>query len=773
MANRSFLSSEQLQEAQEILNPPLTTPDRDIRKGSSFFSFSFSHWLGVELEEKLQAYPEWKEIHPILLGSWAREELAPKSDIDLLFCGDEATVKSFVDKVQETGLKLRYRMPQDPQDWTVGVEAFDVLALLKARPLTAEGAKKLYEQQRAIWSKKKTWRIQLLKAVKKERQERARRYDSITNYLEPNIKYGPGSLRDLEQGLQIYELFSEKFVNPAHALDVLKYYRQYLLNIRQKLHLEGMGDILVSTAQFDMAKWLGFKTHKDFMRDLQRGLSRVNFYSDWIVAVAESSEKELQETERLVFKKPADLITALHKNSSVLMQKKVREHLDTFFTAKNLKSSAKLRGEILKKVLDIKAEDEFLVSVFRSRLIDKLVPEFSRLVGYVQHDQYHRFTADSHIMQACREVKRLYRKPASLGPLKFLSKKLTAYDWQVLSWSCLYHDLAKGMDSHDHSEAGVKFVQQDFKAFGFSKKFTDDVKWMVKNHLELSQAAFRKNSKDPKVWQELRAMGAEGSVLNRLALFTAVDIRATNPEAWNDWKASLLKELVLNLESKKAEGFFHFSKFKNKKGLKLPLEIFEELGLSLIESISVEEISQDLLDTEKSEIDLPPKIVKTKKNEIWVRFHQKRDRKGVLVDFVTQLYSLGLGIRHASIHTLPKVGIYDWFQLQTSKTPQQIAQLLKANLKAKEIPRPKFDQIQWVSADEKEWVLSFKGPDQSGLLAAATKAITELDLSIRSAQVHTWGRQVDDVFFIKPRVDVERSAVLEKLQLDLGSQSHK
>ena len=102
MANRSFLSSEQLQQAQEILNPPLTTPDRDIRKGSSFFSSSFSHWLGVELEEKLQAYPEWKEIHPILLGSWAREELAPKSDIDLLFCGDEATVKSFVDKVQET-----------------------------------------------------------------------------------------------------------------------------------------------------------------------------------------------------------------------------------------------------------------------------------------------------------------------------------------------------------------------------------------------------------------------------------------------------------------------------------------------------------------------------------------------------------------------------------------------------------------------------------------------------------------------------------------------
>ncbi|MFS4459880.1 HD domain-containing protein [Bdellovibrio sp. HCB2-146] len=770
MANKSFLSSDKLQLAQEILNPPLMTPDGDVRKISVFSSQSFSHWLEAELEERMQSHPEWKEIHPILLGSWARGELAPKSDIDLLFCGDEALVKSFVDKVQEQGLKLRYRVPQDPQDWTVGVEAFDVLALLKARPLTAEGAKKLYEQQRRIWSKKKTLRTQLLKAVKKERSERASRYDSITNYLEPNIKYGPGSLRDLEQGLQIYDLFAEKFVNPAHALDVLKYYRQYLLGIRQKLHLEGMGDILVSTSQFDMAKWLGFKSHKDFMRDLQRGLSRVNFYSDWIVAVAESSEAELKKTERSSFKKPADLSLALHKNSNVLVQKKVREHLDELFPEKNLKKNAKLRGDILKKVLDIKASDEFLVSVFRSRLIDKLVPEFLRLVGWVQHDQYHRFTADSHIMQACREVKRLYRKPSSLGPLKFLHAKLTSYDWQVLSWSCLYHDLAKGLEGHDHSEAGVKFVQSDFKSFGFSKQFTDDVKWMVKNHLELSQAAFRKNSKDPKVWQELRLMGVEGAALNRLALFTAVDIRATNPEAWNDWKASLLKELVLNLESKKAEGFFHFYKFKNKKGLSLPLEIFEELGLSLIESISVEELSQDLLQAEKSETDLQPKILKTKKGETWVRFHQKRDRKGVLVDYVTQLYSLGLGVRHASIHTLPKVGVYDWFQLQTTKSPQQITQLLKANIKSKELPHPKFDQIQWVSADDKEWVLSFKGPDQSGLLAAATKALSDLDLSIRGAQVHTWGRQVDDVFFLRASSGIERTAVIEKLQKDLGSE---
>ncbi len=142
-----------------------------------------------------------------------------------------------------------------------------------------------------------------MKAVKDERKKRAQRFDSITNYLEPNIKFGPGGLRDLEQGLQIYELFAEKFTHPGHALNVLQYYRSYWLSLRQKLHLEGHGDILSSAVQFDLGQWMGFKSHKDFMRDLQRGLSRVHFYSDWIVRVAEASEKELKHLENLEFKK--------------------------------------------------------------------------------------------------------------------------------------------------------------------------------------------------------------------------------------------------------------------------------------------------------------------------------------------------------------------------------------------------------------------------------------------------------------------------------------
>lgn len=302
-------------------------------------------------------------------------------------------------------------------------------------------------------AEKKLRRI-LLKALREERKNREKRYDSITNYLEPNIKFGPGGLRDLEQGLQVYELFSEKFTNPSHALNVLNYYRSYLLSLRQKLHLEGGGDILSSSMQFELGQWMGFKSHKDFMRSLQRGLSRVHFYSDWIVAVAETSEGSVKHIESMDFLDPFDLIQSLKENSSVVVQKKVREHIDELFPDNKVQKLARVRGQLLNEVLDVDATDDFLVSVFRSRLIDKLIPEIRRLVGYVQHDQYHRFTADSHIMQACREVKRLYRKPRELGVLKHLHSKLSEYDWKVLSWACLFHDLAKGLDSGDHADLG-------------------------------------------------------------------------------------------------------------------------------------------------------------------------------------------------------------------------------------------------------------------------------------------------------------------------------
>lgn len=746
---KTYLSDEQWEKAQELFPPVFWTPNGDVRFTSYFGGPQFAGWLSSQLEEKLKSYPEFLECEPVLLGSWSRGELCPLSDIDILFCGPEVKVKSLTDKLHQAGLKLRYRMPKNPEDWTEGVESFDILALWKAKPLSSAAASKLLLQQKRLWENKTKLRPKLLKDLLQERGQRAERYNSISNYLEPNLKYGPGGLRDIEQALQVYDLYSDKFQHQGHALSVLNYHKAYLLTLRQKLHLMGFGEVLVNTAQFDLAKVFNFKSHKEFMRDLERGLSRSHFYVNWIFAVAESSGKKLEEIRSIKFKNAKDLVQVLQKYPNPLGQQKVRANMDFFLAEEDIAKNSRWFGKVLQQMLDPKTSKDFVVCVFDSRLIDKILPSIRHLVGYVQHDQYHRYTADVHIMQACLMLKEIYKNPKALGPLAVFHKDLTPEDWKILSWSALYHDLAKGLHSEDHSDQGVEILKKDFKKYGFSKKFTEEVGWMVKNHLELSIAAFRKNPKAKSTWEHLEENGVKGQRLKRLALFTVMDICATNPEAWNEWKGRLLRDLVEALNAPSTKNYFSLKTSLQKKKFKGLEDVLEDFDDFLLQSISAPVLAADLKKAREGQESLSPLVVK-KGKEVWVRFHAKKDQEGLLADYVQRLYSLGLGIRHASIQTLAGVGVYDWFQVVTSKAPQVIEKILKnSQSPQKEIPNVVYDQIEWVSIDDDEWVLSFRGKDQSGFLSSATARLAQEGLNIKSARVHTWGQQVNDIFIVK------------------------
>lgn len=746
--SKTFLSPEQWEKANEVFPPVFWTPNGDVRFTGYFGGSQFAGWLSSQLEEKLKSYPGFAECEPVILGSWSRGELCPLSDIDILFCGPEDKVKRLTDELHQAGLRIRYRVPQDPDDWTKGVESFDILSLWKAKPLSSASASKLLMQQKRLWENKTKLRGKLLKDLLQERKQREVRFNSISNYLEPNLKYGPGGLREIEQAQQVYELFSEKFQNPGHALSVLNYHKAYLLTLRQKLHLMGCGEVLVNTAQFDLAGFFNFKSHKDFMRDLERGLSRSHFYVNWIFAVATSSQKALDKTRALPFTKPEDLVSALRTYPNPLGQQKVRENLDRLLPEKTVAKSARLFGKTLQEMLDPKTSKEFVVSVFDSRLIDKILPAIRHLVGYVQHDQYHRYTADVHIMQACLVLKDVYKNPKALGPLSVFHENLTAEDWKILSWSALYHDLAKGLHSEDHSGLGVEILRRDFKKYGFAKGFTEEVAWLVKNHLELSIAAFRKNPKAKKTWEELEKIGAKGPRLMRLAVFTVMDICATNPEAWNEWKGRLLRDLVEAMNAPSTQNYFTLKSSLQKKkfkGLEVVLNDFDDF---LLQSLSAPVLAEDLKKARQATESLSPIVVK-KGKELWVRFHAKVDQEGLLAEYVQRLYSLGLGIRHASIQTLSGVGVYDWFQVNTSKSPQVIEKMLKHSQGHKDTPKVIYDQVEWVSLDDDEWILSFKGKDQAGFLSSATKALASTGFNIKSARVHTWGHQVNDIFILK------------------------
>jgi [protein-PII] uridylyltransferase len=800
MAAKSYLSRKQFQEADGVIQPPLSAPTGNESEASQLYSLQFSKWLAEKLHARLSAHPDWQSAGPVALGSWARGELCPKSDVDLLFCGNEDAVKRLVGDFAKQGVKLRYRMPEDPHDWTKGVLPFDILALFAAVPYTAAAEVELSIQKSAL--NNQAFRKSLLRAMTLERKSRTERYDSIANFLEPNLKFGPGALRDLEQALTTIELFPDQYNRVSHesrhAREVLLYYKRFFLLVRQRLHLsEGGGDVLAAPEQRLISEWLGYTDTKEFMREIQKGLTRVSFYADWVIAQAVASKAKLAEVEARPLKTVRQLFEALEEDPSVMMQSRVRNSADEVFAkVAQLKDRTverligRLIGRKLSEFISPNGNERTLVALIRSRLIDHCVNDFRRIVGQVQHDQYHRFSVDAHITQALRELSRMRARPSLAGRMKALVKSLSDQDWQILAFSCLYHDIAKGRVGH-HAELGVAVAQTDMERFGKSETFVREVSWIVEQHLILSSAAFRENSRSPRTWQKLAEKGAVGRRLTRLAVFTIVDIRATNPDAWTPWKERLLAELVEQLTRPEASLFLDFSTRIKKdfflisgpSGRDLAERLSETLDPFLISSLPRSALIADFKAvyeasgasaTATGGSSLAPLVVQVRSGaQTWIRFHSPVDRAGLFLEFVTQLTQSGLPVRHASIQTSSDLGVYDWFEVKTKRPASEVRRLLAASAKITPTLRPahfakvRFDSIELVSTSDKDWVISFRGKDQAGALSEAVRVLFEEGLTIHWAKVHTWGRQIDDVFSVS-RDERSVGDLLKKLHSELA-----
>lgn len=749
MATRSFLLNGDQEDGLRALLEGAQFPG-----GIHSSRARFARWLEERLLQRLSTYGDIKPLKPVLLGSWSRHELSPKSDIDLLFAGPEDQVKEFVGKAFKDGLKLRSRTPESAHDWSVGVEPFDILALHSARALFPENSAEI-EAQRALAIKNKR---KILAAVRKEREERRKRQDSISNYLEPNLKFGAGGLRDIEQALALRPLFEEAFTDTSdYPFKVLLQIKEEFLFLRHLLHLIGSGDVLSAHDQIEIAKHLKMESPQTLMKFVQSELERASFYADWAVAnCAAGKAKRLQARKGL--NSMTEAINRLREDPSILRQYEIRLTADKL--AKDL--NAQETGKALQKAVSGDEKDAYLVALHRTRILEVLIPDIKPLKGLVQHDHYHRFTADAHLVQTLREVQRAKSSKRVFGVISQLNRELKEADWWTLKLTALFHDLAKGRKG-DHSTEGAQLVEQYFDKWKYPAPLKDDVQWLVQNHLLLSTAAFRQNPQAQTTWRRLFDRGVEGKRLILLALFTAIDIRATNPEAWTPWKAQLMLNLVRNLQSPEAQSLHKHMEFARKQGWTEAEETLTLLDPELLQMLPPKIIVEDLSQASQALMDLPTKVLRTKDGRTWVRFHRKEDQPGLFFSFVRQLFGLGLSIQLSSVHTLDGIGVYDWFCLKTEKPLRQLNTWL-ANVKpsATEVPRVRFQSIDLMAQDEEEWILSFKGKDQRGLLLAAASALHEERLSIRWARVHTWGQQVEDVFSVRPFGEVQ--GLLERLR---------
>jgi [protein-PII] uridylyltransferase len=707
-----------------------------------------------KIEAELFAIPGWQESHPMALGSWARGELSPRSDLDMLFIGDEKKTAEVVRSFQENGYKIRARTPEDLKDWTKGVQSKDILSLLIFKAFTDRG-RELGEEQRQLILRNARLRRGVFFDVLKERRERNRRYDSLNNFLQPNIKQGPGGLRDIDQSLQVLTLLDplkQLATEEHHARKALEESKQFLLQVREHLHLAGFQDQLIASEQKEIGLKLGFKSQKDFMKKVSQTFSRAHFYSDWIFEYLRVSASRRREVEKYTANRPKDLMLRLRKNSSILTQQWVRSKMDSIHQSK---VSEKERGRLLREAVLYRSSDELTKAVFQSQWIRKLCPQIKPLIGYVQHDQYHRLAAEAHLMQAVREVKRVWKSKKKLGRLAWIHQHLSARDWEILSWAALYHDLGKGREGLDgHADLGELWAEKDLLGFGLRPELVNEVAFLVKNHLQLSIAAFRKNPQDSKTWKEFFELGFNSRRVLLLAAFTVIDIRATNPEAWTDWKSNLLSDCVKALENPEKKEFYFFTQslatqFSKKLG--------ENIDPVLIHYFNKRTIEKDLLSIRS--MGLQVRVLRDRQKKVWLRFSTPKDETGLVAKFVRALFMTGVSIQQALIQTLPEVGVYDLFQIGEVKSPTQVLRRVEVGLASaseESPPEVVFRRIEIVSENEDEVVLSFQGTDQRGLLWAVASRLQEHGVSIRSARVHTWGRQIEDLIHVRPRPNLHQ-----------------
>ena len=739
MATKSYLSKDQIKEAQSGF---LRLSPTSIRKSFSEPKVAqLSRWMGEKLFESLTAVKDWQLSEPIALGSWARDELSPRSDIDLLFVGEETYVKKVVQHFQEAGLPIRSRVPKNPKDWSVGVEEFDVLALLRAKALCPAAEMKLDAQLKKLRPRIQKNSKSYLKAMLQERKERNERYDSMTNYLEPNLKFGPGGLRDLDQAMSCLTLFPEKYEERSDIVQRLGEFKQFLLMVRQRLHLLGYQDVLAAQAQQELYELFGYLNIQEFMSEVQFALSEVAFYADWMIEKAQVRvSKELPDSWSL-----NSALEFLNKKASTIHQESIRSANLSLPPAKNI-------GRLLNKYWVTKGTEENLRSAFRARIPHRIFKELERVSGLVQHDQYHRYAVDAHSLQVMREVQRLRKKHNHLGKkLESFVKSLSARDWEILLWTALYHDLCKGRQG-DHSTEGAKLSKKEMTKLGFSLRTTVEVSWMVENHLLISKAAFKMNPREPATWQTLFDEGVRKRRIVNLGIFTALDIRGTNPDAWNDWKSGLLAELLENLQSPKASKYLKIIEKYEKDGQVLDKKFFNSIDPRLIEKLPVKLLAEDVAKLKKLKEPADPLVIAEDKNRYWIRFHWPEDKDGLFLSFVHAIHSAGGSVSEAFIQSYEDQGVYDWFRISSSSNKTMLSKLLSKLIHSEidpDWPEPKFEKISLVQHKDGEAIISFRGKDQRGALMGAAHALYEAGMPIIWAKVNTWGRQLDDVFAVR------------------------
>jgi [protein-PII] uridylyltransferase len=533
----------------------------------------------------------------VAVGGYGRGELAPYSDIDLLFLlpykqtpHTEQVIESLLYPLWDLGLKIGQStrsvaecLRHAKSDLTVRT------SLIEARYLWGEEALFRELKNRFDAELVRGTAAQFVEAKLAERDARHRRVGDSRYKLEPNIKEGKGGLRDLHTlfwlGKYIYRIDDVAKLVDLRVLSAEESQRfvraeNFLWTVRCHLHyLAGRAEErLTFDLQTEIGRRMGYTDHagsrgvERFMKHYFLIAKDVGDLTRIFCAILEADQKRKRrlpwvrwgigrrgldgfvlDGERLTIasedffeKDPVALIRLFH----VAQRAELDIHPRALRRAsqslrlidKRLREDPEANRLFLEILTSPKDPETALRRMNEAGVFGRFIPDFGRVVAQMQYDMYHHYTVDEHTLFAIGILHHI-----ESGQLKDELPLATALAGTIVSRRALYlavllHDIAKGRGG-DHSVLGERIALKLGPRLGLTAEETETVAWLVRWHLLMSGTAFKRDIGDPRTIADFVDRVQSPERLKLLLVLTVADIRAVGPQVWNGWKAALLRDL--------------------------------------------------------------------------------------------------------------------------------------------------------------------------------------------------------------------------------------
>ena len=777
----------------------------------------------------------------LAVGGYGRGELFPHSDVDVLVllpptmvhAADDpavhATLSGFITACWDIGLEIgsSVRTIEDciaeaRKDVTVQT------ALLESRFLC--GSRRLFNAFRHANTEVMDARA-FLRAKSLEMRQRHVKYEDTPYALEPNCKESPGGLRDLQVVMWVaraaglgrtWSELAAKGLITAFEVKQLQRHEGTLKLIRARLHMVAgrREDRLVFDLQTAVAESFGYEGDRG-TRASELLMHRYYWAAKAVTQLNQilmlNIEERVNGTEavpmRPINARFLDRAGMLEVSRDDLYTENPHAILETFlvyqqtpgikglsartlralYNARNVMDSGFRRDPVNRELfMDMLRQPEGQTHAFRlmnqTSVLGRYLWVFRRIVGRMQHDLFHVYTVDQHILMVLRNVRRFF-VPEHAHEYPFCSQLAAGWDkpW-VLYIAALFHDVAKGRGG-DHSELGGTEVRRFCRDHGLDAADTELAEFLVRHHLTMSRVAQKEDLSDPDVITAFTRQMGDARHLTALYLLTVADIRGTGPKVWNAWKGKLLEDLYrlalralgggspnadAEIEARKQDAQHILALHSALPGTEQPL--WKTLDVSYFARHDATEIAWHARALWRH-IESRVPIVRARPSPIGEGLQVlvfSPDCPDLFARICGYFDSAGFSIQDAKIHTTRAGYALDTFQVVNPNAESQAASAYRDMISLVEtqaaealastgvLPLPSRGRVSRrvksfpiqprvsLRPDEKgqRWVLSVSTSDRSGLLYAIARVLGKHEINLQLAKVSTLGERVEDTFLV-------------------------